>query len=348
MTHGNNQKIALIGLGNICFAAHIPFFKKIGAPIEWAIDTNKDALTKIKKIFPDVKTSHKIEDVKNNEITCAVLSTPTGLHHEQVKQLLLKKIHVLCEKPLATNEKEARELVDIAQNNNTILQTGYYRRFQAATQYIKKIIKTSDLGGLKKCLMLGGHVFSSSEVPPSLVNKKLSGGGCTMDFGVHMIDLLYFWFDRISLNEYYDDNFDGVEANALIKLNGATNSYDTPIEVIISRTNNLGYITYLEFEKLTILYNFNSGYGLRLIGQPIKIIEKEYQMTNEVILESPTVFLDYFEKQWKEFTNRINGSNERFSSLDDAVRTTSIVELCYKNKKELKSSWETIINNSNL
>lgn len=344
MKYDNNQKIALIGLGNICFAAHIPFFKKIDAPIEWAIDTNKEALIKIKKIFPDVKISSKIEDIKNNDVASAVLSTPTGLHYEQTKQLLSKKIHVLCEKPLATNEKDARELVDIAQNKSLILQTGYYRRFQATTQYIKNIVKLNDLGGLKNCLMLGGHIFSSSEVPSSMINKKLSGGGCTMDFGVHMIDLLFFWFDKISLNEYYDDGCDGVEANAVIKLNGVVNSCNVPIEVIISRTNNIGYIAYLEFEKLTILYNFNTGYGLQLVGQPIKIIKKEYQMTNDVILEPPTVFLDYFEKQWKEFTGRINGHKEQFSSLDAAVRTTSIVELCYRNKKELKSSWEAIIN----
>ena len=340
----SNIKVALIGTGNICLTAHAPILKKLNADVKYAVDIDNKALLKIKGIFPDITISNNLESVDWKKITCAIVTSPTALHFQHVKSLLSRNIHVLCEKPLATTSKEAQELADITRNRNLILQVGYYRRFHTAAQYIKKIIMTGNLGKLQSCVMLAGHIFSVSEIPPSLTNKKLSGGGCTMDFGVHTLDLLSFWFDRVKLLEYYDDSKDWVEANAFMRLESSINSNVIPTIILLSRTNNIGYVAYLNFEKLTVAYHFNTGYKVKFISPPVKIFNHDYFMQNDILLENEVDYLYYFEKQWLEFTNRINGLNDNISSLDDAILTTSLAEACYQNKKELKLPWENIIN----
>ncbi len=83
-------------------------------------------------------------------------------------------------------------------------------------------------------IMLGGHIFSSQELPYHLANKKLIGSGCMMDFGVHMIDLLLFWSDRIEIEEYKDDSKGGAEANAIARGTGTINFMHFPLLYLLA------------------------------------------------------------------------------------------------------------------
>src|SRR6478735_115722 len=74
------------------------------------------------------KTNHPhakiVSDVKDviNEIDAAFVVTPTSTHFELVKYLLENNKHVFCEKPLCSNDQEAKELTKIAQGKNLVLQ----------------------------------------------------------------------------------------------------------------------------------------------------------------------------------------------------------------------------------
>lgn len=80
---------------------------------------------------PHVKVVNDIKDIIN-EIDAAFVVTPTSTHAELVKYLLENNKHVFCEKPLCSNDQEAVELLQIAQDRKVVLQVGHSERFHEA------------------------------------------------------------------------------------------------------------------------------------------------------------------------------------------------------------------------
>lgn len=76
-----------------------------------------------------------IADAKPDAVSIVV---PTSLHHEVSKIFLQNNIHILLEKPITTTIEEAEELINIAQNNNLVLQVGHLERFNPVLLTIQK------------------------------------------------------------------------------------------------------------------------------------------------------------------------------------------------------------------
>lgn len=67
-----------------------------------------------------------------DEVDAASIVVPTTLHYQVASDFLRKRLPVLVEKPLAGNVEEARQLVELADLNNTVLQVGHIERFNPA------------------------------------------------------------------------------------------------------------------------------------------------------------------------------------------------------------------------
>lgn len=75
-------------------------------------------------------------------IDAAVVATPTHCHHAVAMELLRQGVHVLIEKPLASNMEQADELIRTARSQRRVLQVGHVERFnpalQAARPYLRR------------------------------------------------------------------------------------------------------------------------------------------------------------------------------------------------------------------
>ncbi len=65
--------------------------------------------------------------------------TPTSTHFEIAKTLLQQGKHVLVEKPMTDNAAQAAELVQLAQQNNCVLQVGHVERFNPVFKYLETV-----------------------------------------------------------------------------------------------------------------------------------------------------------------------------------------------------------------
>lgn len=74
------------------------------------------------------------------QVDAVSIAVPTILHHKIGKFFLENGIHVLLEKPIATDLQEARDLINIANRNNLILQIGHIERFNSAITAIKPLL----------------------------------------------------------------------------------------------------------------------------------------------------------------------------------------------------------------
>ncbi len=122
----------------------------------------------------------------NPEIDAVYVITPNGLHHDQVIRVAKAGKHVICEKPMAINAKEAQEMVDTCRNAKVKLLIGYRMHFEAKTLEIIRMRREGELGKILFFQGLSG--FPIGNPNQWRLNRQLSGGGAMMDIGIYSVN----------------------------------------------------------------------------------------------------------------------------------------------------------------
>ena len=128
----------------------------------------------------------------DNTIDTVSVCLPNHLHESVSIACLNAGKHVLCEKPIALNMKQAANMQTAAKRNKKLLAIGVVNRFHDNINYIKGMIDRGELGEVY-------HVFASLRAHRSIpglggwfTTKRKSGGGVMIDCGVHYIDLILY------------------------------------------------------------------------------------------------------------------------------------------------------------
>jgi len=185
-------KIGVIGTGGIANGAHLPGYSQI--PDECEIFALCDILPKALKStaekYPHVK--HKFEDYHDllamPEIDGVSVCTPNYVHYQPTIDALKAGKHVLCEKPIALNAKQAAEMVKTARKQGKILQIGYNSRFAPSNQVLKKFVDAGEIGDI---YYARAQALRVRGIPGwgVFIDKAKQGGGPLIDIGVHILDL---------------------------------------------------------------------------------------------------------------------------------------------------------------
>ena len=115
-------------------------------------------------------------------IDAAVIAAPTHLHHELALACIKRGVHVLVEKPIASNVEEGRAIVAAAERAGVKLMVGHVERFNPAVQVTKEAIKGEDI--------LSIAITRVGPFPP-----RMSNVGVVIDLAVHDIDLIRWFTD---------------------------------------------------------------------------------------------------------------------------------------------------------
>lgn len=84
-------------------------------------------------------------------------------HLESCKLMLESGKHVLCEKPLAMNEKQARQLIDLARSKKLFFMEAVWSRCFPAYERLRNIIDSGEIGDIKYVGMTFGRPLSHIE-----------------------------------------------------------------------------------------------------------------------------------------------------------------------------------------
>ena len=117
--------------------------------------------------------------------------TPNGLHAPCSIAALNAGAHVIVEKPMAMNAREAQKMVDAAKRNRRKLVIGFQYRFDPKTQYIKNAV---DAGRIGKVVYARIQALRRRGIPNWGVfgRKELQGGGPLIDIGVHLMETAHY------------------------------------------------------------------------------------------------------------------------------------------------------------
>ena len=160
---------------------------------------------------------------------------------------------IYCEKPIATNLREANKMISVCRKNGVKLIVGHERRFDSNFVNVKKLIDKKRFGTLKTIV---GHALSQK--PPKLNSDKYVGGALYHD-GTHLMDLILYYGGEAKWVTAFDERPNGkryIESTAvgLIRLKSGVN-------VFVEGGGERDYFKFdldLQFEKGRILIG-NSG-----------------------------------------------------------------------------------------
>lgn len=184
-------RVAIMGLGGygtrVAEAMRTSTRAKLVGVISGTPSKIKDWQTKFGIPEKNCYNYQNFDAIKNNpDIDAVYVITPNALHKDQVIRVAKAGKHVICEKPMAVNAKDAQAMVDACANANVKLLVGYRMHFEPKTL---EIIRMRNAGELGKIMFFQGLTgFRIGDPTQWRLNKQLAGGGSMMDIGIYSVN----------------------------------------------------------------------------------------------------------------------------------------------------------------
>ncbi|HEX4486694.1 MAG TPA: Gfo/Idh/MocA family oxidoreductase [Terriglobales bacterium] len=180
------------------------------------------------------------------EVDAVFVCSPNSLHLRDTLLAIACGKHVLCEKPMAMNSDEARQMVEAAKKANVILGVAHVFRFEDSTARLRDRIAEGQIG--KPVFARSEFSFPGNKEHARtwLKDPAVAGGGAIGDVGVHCIDTLRYILQdevmRVSTSGITDGS-NGVDLAATLTLGFTRGTlgtvlvsyfpeYRTPIEFV--------------------------------------------------------------------------------------------------------------------
>jgi len=220
--------IALWGLGKHAIKNVLPALSKCDNFNLIGIHTrNKSELTKQAEYWSCKAYEYPDQMLSDSEVQAIYISTPTGIHYNNVISSLKAKKHVLCEKPMTINYNETNKLINFAHNQDLILMEcnafGYHPQFKV----ISEIVRNNHLGKLK--------LFSSQFGIPHLKNDDFRyvpelGGGALFDTGFYPVSFAIHLMNQppnsvVGNLQFCEDYKVDTSGNAILKFNNGVQAF---------------------------------------------------------------------------------------------------------------------------
>ncbi len=138
-------------------------------------------------LAPAARRTSDLAALLRQDLDGVVIATPSALHAGQAIAALRAGCAVFCQKPLGRTAAEVGEVVAAASENGRLLDVDLSYRFTDAMRRIRDCVQTGDLGRVFAADLVFHNAYGPDK--PWFRDPALSGGGCVMDLGVHLVDL---------------------------------------------------------------------------------------------------------------------------------------------------------------
>lgn len=219
-------KWGVLGTANIAKGCTIPGMQQVDNCELYAIagrDINK--ALKFKDDFGFQKAYGSYEElIEDSEVQAIYIPLPNGLHLKWVKEAIQHKKHVICEKPLALNSSDARDMFETAKANGVILMEAYA---YLHSPYIKSIKADIDSGLIGEIDYIESE-FLTQGYSEDIRLYKDQGGGAMYDLGCYCTTMILSLIDStptsVIANARYTELGVDELTNAIIKFKNGVNA----------------------------------------------------------------------------------------------------------------------------
>ena len=313
-------KWGVLGTANIAKGCTIPGMKLASNCELYAIaGRNEEKVKSYKDEFGFTKAYVGYDKLlEDPEVQAVYIPLPNNLHKEWVIKALKAGKHVLCEKPLALNSDEVKEMFAVAKENNVILMEAYAYLHSPYIATLKADIESGLIGDVD---YIQSSFITQGYHDDIRIYKEL-GGGAVYDLGCYcttmILSLVDSEIDYVLANAEFNDKDVDVFSSALMKFeNGVRAAFNVGMifdpgkngrkdmlyvhgskgiissEVEFNQAGDLSYIIISEGERIDRKVSAKQNYSLEIeqLGRCIENgetphITEEFSVRNAGLLDT--------------------------------------------------------------
>lgn len=190
-------RIGMIGTGGMGVNGHLAAYQRSPiARVVAAADINSVSLAQAAERFAIPATYTDYGEMLARETLDAVdVATPNNLHYAASLAALSHGVPVICEKPMAMNRQEARQMVAAAREVGVKTAVNFTYRNVPAARFIREIIEAGEIGEIFHLIATYNQGYLVDPEAPRTwrLDRAVSGTGVLGDLGSHLIDLARYW-----------------------------------------------------------------------------------------------------------------------------------------------------------
>jgi predicted dehydrogenase len=208
-------RIGVIGCGMVARIGHLPWAQRNPhCRITAVADPDPANLRSARKRYRvPLAYDDPMELLDSGQVDAVCVCSPNWAHTEQVLAAAQRRLHVLCEKPMATRLEDCESMCRACDEAGVVFQVAMQKRFHPAFERARNIVDAGGIGQVFQVSVQWSHYIPDLETPwiraPLKVARRLgvdlekrygawrltderSGGGDFLDHGPHYLDLFRF------------------------------------------------------------------------------------------------------------------------------------------------------------
>ena len=340
-------KIAVVGVGGIS-GCHIRNYLNNPDVELYAFCDIDEAKLKMKGEQYGVTRLYTDEDTMLRElpeIDAVSVCTWNSQHAPCAIKALDAGKHVLCEKPMSVTVEDAEKMKEAAERNNRILMLGFVRRYGRDCRLMKDFANAGEFGDIY--YTKARYMRRRGNPGGWFANKELSGGGCLIDLGVHVIDYVRYVMGCPKPVAVYGATFDKLggkkasagEWQASSSGNGVCNVEDLAVAMV--RFDNgavLNIETSFDLNGESATDNSIQLFGTKagaILNNGIKIYSEVAGHLTDVSFCEPSSadFDEMFTGEINHFVDCVKNNKTPISTAEDGVLLMKILMGIYESSK---------------
>ena len=220
-------RFAVVGCGTAATHIHLPALRSAGAAVTAFASRSRSSAEAARDQWGTGAVLDHWEDVvSRDDVDAVVVATPNLLHRDVAVAAAAAGKHVLVDKPMACTVAQADEMIAAATASGVVLVPFHNARFVAPFAAAHDVVAQGRLGDLTGLRAAFGHAGPQAWAPRAtwFFDPATAGGGCLIDLGVHIIDVIRHVAGRdiVEVSALLNGPAGGVEVDAqlLVRLEG--------------------------------------------------------------------------------------------------------------------------------
>ena len=206
---GALPRIGFLGAGSIGRHRMQAIQQSKEAQIAAIADVSSENAREAAKLAPDAVVVDSLEALLALDLDALAIATPSPGHCTQAVRALERGLAVFCQKPLGRSAQEAQTVVTAAREADRLLCVDFSYRFTDGIQKMYRLVNSGDLGQVYAADLVFHNAYGPDKAWS--YDAELSGGGCLMDLGSHLVDLGLWFFDFPEVRSVSSSIFSGGE-----------------------------------------------------------------------------------------------------------------------------------------
>ena len=302
------MKVLIIGLGSIALK-HIKALQELYPSVVIYALRRKGELS---KKLEGVIEVFNINDIEVDTLSFILISNPTAVHYQTIKEVIAYKKPLFIEKPLFSDlSKEANELVTKVEKQETPTYVACNLRFLECIAKVKELIVGKRINEV--------NVYCGSYLPdwrPNVdfrkvysANKEM-GGGVHIDL-IHELDYVYWLFGAPIHTQSFFSNKSSLDITAYDYANYLWEYDDFSVSVVLNY--------YRRDSKRTLEILTDEGTYL------VDLLKNTILYNDELVFQSRQIPLETYTAQMQFFVEEILNKQTKFNTIVEGYK---VLELC--------------------